>query len=83
MRFPRFAIALAGAVSVTAGCVSFAPPGFIRNGRHATYRGWVDVNTLGQPAAFLEERDRLPPSEERVRHYRWMYGEGPENAQSH
>jgi hypothetical protein len=69
-------MAIVGSVTL-AGCLTVAPPGFLRNGRHTLYRGWIDVNTLGAPAAFFEEVEHLPYSAERVSSYRWMYNRGP------
>ena len=51
------------------GCLTVGPAGFVRQGEHACYRAWCDVNTLNAPALYFETARRLPYAEERVQCY--------------
>ncbi|HUG90991.1 MAG TPA: hypothetical protein VML55_09170 [Planctomycetaceae bacterium] len=61
-------IAIVGTLAL-GGCLTVAPPGFVRSGQHAFYRGWFDVNTLDAPAVYFERVEELPYPDERVRSY--------------
>jgi hypothetical protein len=73
-RVARFSIV--GTLALT-GCLTVAPPGFVRTGEHAFYRGWFDVNTLDAPALYFERVEHLPYCDERVKTYPRMDRRAP------
>jgi hypothetical protein len=69
-------LSIAGTLAL-AGCLTVAPPGFVRTGEHGFYRGWFDVNTLDAPAVCFECIEHLPYCAERVQVYPRMDHRAP------
>ena len=74
LRTARIAIACTLGLS---GCLTVAPPGFVRSGQRAFYRGWCDVNTLNAPALYFERVKEFPYPEERVQAYPRVHAQAP------
>jgi hypothetical protein len=67
---PAFVARVAGLGGLLlSGCLTVGPAGFVRQGEHACYRAWCDVNTLNAPALYFETARRIPYAEERVQCY--------------
>ncbi len=57
------------------GCgLTLAPPGFVREHRHAVCRSWFDFNSHRRFSFTFETYDRLPPDSARVKLFRWSHG---------
>jgi hypothetical protein len=65
---------MALAISWTGCGVTLAPPGFVREQRQATCRGWLDWNSHRRFSFTFETYDRLPPDSARVKLFRWSHG---------
>jgi hypothetical protein len=58
-----------------AGCgFTLAPPGFVREHRHAVCRGALDWNSHRRFSFTIDTYDRLPPDSARVKLFRWSHG---------